>query len=405
MASIDTEERKGNLTRKGRVVAYTPESAKTAVTRDAGLIGAEQSLIEAAQRGDYAGIDPIVYGLGGSPTQRAAATYTAMGGRAPQLPRPAGMDYAALLRQMLGGGGGGGNALDWAKFRYQQQQDAAEAARAARTLEAMQQRYTSGAYGENIDKILGLIGQQGQMAETDVKNTFDRALANIQGGYDTASRLTGEGYGALQQYLQSTPYNPYGDVQVSAGIAPDAMENLLSAYGVSAEPVRAQVAAEQQAAEAGAAGFQNLLNVLGGVAEAGQGSRLAELAMAQNLAQTGLAEQRAGYGTAAEQARANALAQLAQAMMSARIDEERRRGQLADELANAIIAAGGTPNQGTGGGGAGGDGGDDSGKVLPGETIPLQQAIQALAAAQGMAAPTGQSEAALRRQLEAGFLR
>lgn len=313
-----------NVTRTGRVVAWNPSNQVTSPIPAYPTDPAAEAAVRLARNPSAGG---------------------ATSGLVSDVLKPTSGDssMAELMKALLGRGDGT-SSLELAKFNYQKQQDAAEAARAARTLAAMQQRYTSGAYGENIDKILGMIGQQGQMAETDVKNTFERALANIQGGYDTASRLTGEGYGALQQYLQSTPYNPYADVQVSAGIAPDAMENLLSAYGVSAEPVRAQVEAERQAAEGGAAGFQNLLNVLGSVAEAGQGSRLAELAMAQNLAQTGLAEQRAGYGTAAEQARANALAQLAQAMMSARIDEERRRGQLADELANAIMAAGGNPN-------------------------------------------------------------
>ena len=336
--SADTEERRrGNLTRNGRVVAYTPRSASTAVTRDAGLVGLEPRLIAANLAGDGATAANLVYGAGGSQMQQARAAYQ------PYRPAPSssGMDLASLIKA-LGSGGGKSDALDWAKFNYQKQQDAAEAARAARSLAAMQQRYSSGAYGENIDKILEMIGQQGQMAETDIKNTFDRAVRNIQGGYDTALGLTGTGYRALQDYLAGAAYNPYKDVSVSAGVAPDAMENILAAYGTAAEPVRAQVAAEQQAAQAGAQGFQNLLNVLGGVAESGQLSRLAEVAMARNIAETGLGEQRAGYGTAAEQARANALAQLAQTIMSARIEEERRRGQLADELANAIIAAGGT---------------------------------------------------------------
>lgn len=330
--SADTEERRrGNLTRNGRVVAYTPGSV-----RDAGAAGVANPQTSGYTMSVPQEVYQTVYETTGQTFR--PSTWKVSPSVVP------GIDDASLLAQLLASRAGGGtsNTLDWAKFNYQKQQDAAEEAKAARSLAAMQQRYSSGAYGENIDKILGMIGQQGQMAETDIKNTFDRAVRNIQGGYDTALKLTGTGYQALQDYLGGAAYNPYADVSVSAGVAPDAMENILAAYGTAAEPVRAQVAAERQAAQAGAQGFQNLLNVLGGVAKSGQSSRLAEAVMARNIAETGLTEQRAGYGTAAEQAKANALAQLAQTIMSARIEEERRRGQLADELVNAIIAAGGT---------------------------------------------------------------
>ena len=159
------------------------------------------------------------------------------------------------------------------KFEYEMQQDAAEAARAQRTLQAYQNMLSGGGYRSGSDAILGMIGAEGTRSQAAVQDAYRRALENIGAGYETAQGLTSQGYGALENYLRENQNNPFANVQVSAGTAPDAMEQLLSAYGVSADPVRAQVAAEQAAAEQGAAGFQNLLNTLGGVAQQADLSR------------------------------------------------------------------------------------------------------------------------------------
>ena len=236
---------------------------------------------------------------------------------------------------VYGGGGSGISSSDaLAKRKYED-----ELAKERRQIDAYRSMLASGGYRSGADRMLALINQQGDTQKQGIEGVYGDAMRNILGGFTTARDLTGEGYSALQQYLTQNPNNPYAGVQVSAGTAPDAMEQILSAYGVSADPVRAQVAAEQAAAEQGAAGFQNLLNTLGGVAQQSDASRLAEMMMAQNLAQTTLGQQRFGYESQAAQAQAQALAdmqaRLAEARLAQEADASKRREQIEDTLAVA----------------------------------------------------------------------
>lgn len=210
-----------------------------------------------------------------------------------------------------------------------------------RQIEAYQQLLSGGGYRGGQERMLGMLGAEGTRAEGDVGDAYQRALANIAAGFTTAQDLTSQGYGALEQYLRANPNNPYANVQVSAGGAPDAMQNILSAYGVSAEPVLAQVAAEQQAAQQGAQGFQNLLSTLGASAQQSDASRLAEMQMAQTLAGQTLGTQRAGMQSQAEQARANALAQIRSEMAQARMQQEAAAEQRRQAIEDALIALGG----------------------------------------------------------------
>jgi len=234
-----------------------------------------------------------------------------------------------------GAGGGGISSSDaLAKRKYED-----ELAKEQRQIEAYKSMLAGGGYRTGADRMLALINQQGDTQKKGIEDVYADALKNILGGFTTADELTGKGYSALQDYLTQNPNNPYAGVQVSAGTAPDAMEQILSAYGVSADPVRAQVAAEQAAAQQGAAGFQNLLNTLGGVAQQSDASRLAEMMMAQNLAKTTLGQQRMGYESQAAQAQAQALAdmqaRLAEARLAQEAAAEERRTGIEDILAGA----------------------------------------------------------------------
>lgn len=232
-------------------------------------------------------------------------------------------------------GAGSGDSLASRKY-------ADEQAKERRTIEAYRNLLSGGGYRAGADRLLGLINQQGDVSRAATEQSYRDALANISAGFGDAERLTGEGYSALEQFLRQNPNNPYAGVQVSAGQAPDAMEQLLSAYGVSADPVRAQVAAEQAAAQQGAAGFQNLLNTLGASAQQSDASRLAEMMMARNVAQTSLGSQRAGLQSQAARAQADALAQIQAQLAQGRLEQEtavegRRQG-----IEDALAAAGGS---------------------------------------------------------------
>jgi hypothetical protein len=125
-----------------------------------------------------------------------------------------------------------------------------------------------------------------------------------------ASDLGDTGFNALNAYLQANPNNPYAGMTAQVGSAPDALTNYLSAYGVSDAPVQGQIQADQLQAQQGAGNFQNLIDVLSGVAQQGAGSRGAESEMAQLLFNTSLGQDRAGYTSQANNAQAAALAQL-----------------------------------------------------------------------------------------------
>jgi hypothetical protein len=132
-------------------------------------------------------------------------------------------------------------------------------------------------------------------------------------------------------------------MQASVGSAPDALSNYLSAYGVSDLPVQGQIQADQLQAQQGAGNYQNLINLLGGIAEQGSASRGAESQMAQLLFNTGLGQEQAGYKSQAGNSQAQALAQLAAELAQQRIGVESNRGSLANQLALALAEAGGTP--------------------------------------------------------------
>lgn len=251
-------------------------------------------------------------------------------------------DYASLVKMLMGGGtSGAASASDsLAKRKYED-----ELAKEKRTLAAYRQMLSGGGYRSGADTMLEMIGKQAGVSQGAVEDAYKRALGDIGAGYETAQGLTTKGYGALGEFLRANPNNPYADIQVSAGAAPDAMEQILSAYGVGAEPVMAQVAAEQQAAQQGAAGFQNLLNVLGGSAQQSDLSRLAEMEMARTLAGESLGASRASYESQAGRARADALAQIQAQLAQARLEQEASAVARRQQIEDAIAAAGGVVPQ------------------------------------------------------------
>jgi len=263
----------------------------------------------------------------------------------------------AASYQPSSGSGGNNNAynLGMAELAYKKQNDARQAAtdlealnfgrnKDARILSGMENYYNTGSYGTGFDKLLGMITNQGKVSERGISNAYDRAQTDIGQGYDAAQGLGDSGYRALNAYLSANPNNPYAGMQASVGSAPDALTQYLSAYGVSDQPVQGQIQADQLQAQQGAGNYQNLIDVLSGVAQSGASSRGAESAMGQNLFNTGLGQERAGYQSAATNAQQQALNALQQQMFQSRFGVENDRNSLANQLAQAIIAAGGNVN-------------------------------------------------------------
>jgi len=268
--------------------------------------------------------------------------------------------YLDALRVLGGYGSGSGGAsasdrLARDKFEYEKRQDALQRAadlEAANYARAREGRVTSGlenlygggqgTFNQGFDQLLNMITKQGEVSQQGVTDAYGRAITGINEGYDVASGLGQAGFNALNQYLQANPNNPYATMRAQVGSAPDALSNYLSAYGVSDMPVRGQIEADQLQAQQGAANYQNLIDVLSGVAQQGAGSRGAEAQMAELLFGTGLGQERAGYRSQAENAQAQALAALQQAMFQSRFGVEGDRAAYARQLAESVINAGGT---------------------------------------------------------------
>ena len=262
-----------------------------------------------------------------------------------KTPDQGGFSMADIMK-LFGSRSSGPNASDVLardKFNYDKQQDTLTRARDARVTSGLQNYYDGGQgqFNSGFDNLLKMITDQGKVSSDAVGKSYDRAMTGIGQGYDVAQGLGDKGFNALNTYLQANPNNPYAGMTAQVGSAPDALTDYLSAYGVSDMPVRGQIQADQLQAQQGAGNFQNLIDVLGGVAQQGAGSRAAESQMAQLLFNTGLGQDRAGYTSQAENAQAQALAALQQAMFQSRFGVEGDRNNLANQLAQSIIGAGG----------------------------------------------------------------
>ena len=260
----------------------------------------------------------------------------------------------------LGSSGTGVKASDTLardKFNYDKTQDAATQAAALEALQFGRARdariagnYSDyydggqGQYNQGFDNLLGMITTQGGISNKGVRDAYGRAMSGIDEGYGVAQGLGDDSYRALNAYLAANPNNPYANMRAQVGSAPDAMSQYLSAYGVSDMPVRGQIQADQLQAQQGAGNFQNLIDVLSGVAQQGAGSRGAESQMAQNFFNTSLGQDRFGYRGQAENAQAQALAALQQRMFDSQFGVESDRNDLANQLVQKVMDLDGDPN-------------------------------------------------------------
>jgi hypothetical protein len=260
----------------------------------------------------------------------------------------------------LGSSGTGVKASDTLardKFNYDKTQDAATQAAALEALQFGRARdariagkYSDyydggqGQYNQGFNNLLGMITAQGAFSNQGVKDAYGRAMTGIDEGYGAAQGVGDEGYRALNAYLGANPNNPYANMRAQVGSPSDAMSQYLGAYGVSDMPVQGQIQADQLQAQQGAGNFQNLIDVLSGVAQQGAGSRAAESQMAQNFFNTTLGQDRFSYRSQAENAQAQALAALQQRMFDSQFGVESDRNDFANQLVQKVIETDGDIN-------------------------------------------------------------
>ena len=273
-------------------------------------------------------------------------------------------DPNAIWRQAMGlglGSSGSGpsssDTLARDKFNYDKRQDALTRATALEELQFARGRdariaggYSDfydggqGQYNQGFGNLLSKITDQGAISGGDIGKAYTRAITGINEGYDSAQGVGDAGFRALNTYLGANPNNPYANMRAQVGSAPDAMSQYLGAYGVSDMPVQGQIRADELQSQQDAGNFQNLIDVLSGVAQQGAASRGAESQMAQNFFNTTLGQDRAGYRGQAENAQATALAALQQRIFDSQFSVEQDRNSLANQLAEKILDLGGDIN-------------------------------------------------------------
>lgn len=258
-------------------------------------------------------------------------------------------EFAKILSMFGGGGGGSGSGLSSAdvalkELQYRKSQDAAALARQKAAEAALLDYYQGGAYTAVDPDILSKIQGMASGAKGDVETAYNKSIGNIGQAYADALGLSEQGYTALEQYLTSTPNDPYAGLTARTGTVTNPMEALLSAYGVGAEPVRAQVAAEQFAGQQGGQAFQDLINVLSAASQQAGKSRVAESKMGREASKRTLAAQQAGLKSQAETAMAQALAQIAERQRQQEFEQELSTIAARRALEEELVKAGINPN-------------------------------------------------------------
>jgi len=238
------------------------------------------------------------------------------------------------------------NALDQAQFDLQKSTTAQGRADAQAKFNALKNYYDTGGYKTGYDELNNIATDQYNTGVQGLQGTYDRSQANLGAGYDLAKGITDQGYNTLQNYLQQNPNNAFAGLQQQVQTVANPMEQFLGAYGVSGQPVQAQVAAEQLAGQQGAGAFYSLADILNRTAQQSDASRMAEMQMGRTMAGSTLGAQRANYQAQNAQAQAQALAQLQQQLSGQQFGIQQNQMQAGQDIYNQILAA--TGNYGNG---------------------------------------------------------
>ena len=276
------------------------------------------------------------------------------------------------------------NALAQAEFDLTKANSAQGRADAQAKYNALQDYYNSGDWKTGYNDLNTIATNQYNTGVEGLQGTYDRSQANLGAGYDLAQGITDQGYNTLQNYLQQNPNNAFAGLQQQVQTVANPMEQFLSAYGVSNQPVQAQVAAEQLAGQQGAGAFNSLADILNRAAQQSDASRMAEMQMGRTMAGSTLGAQRANYQAQNAQAQAQALAQLQQQLSGQQFGIQQNQMQAGQDIYNQILAATGNygapaVNDGSSGAGAG------TGAGSPPASGLTPEALQALEARRGMA--------------------
>jgi hypothetical protein len=245
--------------------------------------------------------------------------------------------YASLRAGLGGGSGGGASGLDMMKYRDSQQQAIAEKVRQAAQYKAMQDYYNTGDWRSMYDTLGGDLDAMQRQGESQIGGVYDAALRNIGAGYADASRMTQQGYDALNKYLAQNSANPFAGASFTPTTVQDNSQQFMQAYGLDSPEVAQQAATENAYSQAGAGAMNSVYDLLNRAAQASQQSRLSEAQMGQNFANQTLSSSRAAYEAMAAKARQEQLNELMRTIAQERFRLEQSKGEKGTALEEELI--------------------------------------------------------------------
>jgi rubrerythrin len=283
--------------------------------------------------------EPFSYGRS-TPEQRTAYNMKYYGDEnAPTVGSVDIQNPNAGLAAALGmGGGGSGRNLDMIKYQDAQRQAVLDRVKEQARYKALQDYYQTGDWRELYKNLGSQLDTMQTQGTGQIGEIYKSALGNIGAGYADASRMTGQGYNALNQYLAQNNLNPYAGASFTPTTVRDGSQQFMQAYGVDAPEVAQQVATENAYNQQGAQGFNTMYDLLSRAAQQSQQSRMNESQMAQNFANQGLSSTRAAYEAMAAKAQQESLSDLLNRISSSRFDLAQQEGEKGQTLQEQILA-------------------------------------------------------------------
>jgi len=284
--------------------------------------------------------DPFYYG-GATPEQRAAYNTKYYGSEtAPTVGSVDIQNPNAGLAAALGMGGGGssGSGLEMLKYQDAQRQAVLDKIKEQTRYKALQDYYQTGDWRELYKNLGSQLDTMQTQGTSQIGDIYKSALGNIGAGYADASRMTGQGYNALNQYLAQNNLNPYAGASFTPTTVEDGTQQFMQAYGIDSPEVAQQTATENAYNQQGAQGFNTMYDLLSRAAQQSQQSRMNESQMAQNFANQGLSSTRAAYEAMAAKNQQESLNDLLNRISSSRFDLTQQEGEKGQTLQEQLIA-------------------------------------------------------------------
>jgi hypothetical protein len=283
--------------------------------------------------------DPFYYG-GASPEQRAAYNTKYYGSEtAPTVGSVDIQNPNAGLAAALGmGGGSSASGLEMLKYQDTQRQAVLDKVKEQARYKALQDYYQTGDWRELYKNLGSQLDTMQTQGTGQIGEIYKSALGNIGAGYADASRMTGQGYNALNQYLAQNNLNPYAGASFTPTTVGDVSQEFMQAYGIDSPEIAQQAATENAYNQQGAQGFNTMYDLLSRAAQQSQQSRMNESQMAQNFANQGLSSTRAAYEAMAAKAQQESLSDLLNRISSSRFDLAQQEGEKGQTLQEQILA-------------------------------------------------------------------